>query len=509
MMVESKEDDWLKDIEKETGGGTLLKHLVVQAGPAKVQKLTMYSIPVAGAIGLMAGIPRGAVVSLLGAGLGSALGTVMRTRLLEECKTGAPLSLAKLIVERGVLKMTDSEVQTVLDPYSLTDNEKMGVARSLYSRYLLSMCFHIEMKASELRELQSLCEVLGLEGPSLGEAHYDACSRLYKDKILFAPQDELIDDSNINRRCISKFLFLTWRTLNIQDTEEAAMYEMARIRKLLDIPEDEQAYRINEVSRPLYEKAVATALSKLGSVSATALKKAAETLGLPDANAQAVHFNIIYQEVSRVVKGMDSSGDGHHGRRNQLLRISPESKERLKQLAQLFSIPFSQVESALQKYTVPVFEEKMKEELGVLIDVIERGRDVAKAAVHFQQVMAAMSVNLGLPGGRTEAELEQMFTERSMELFMFAFQMSKVGAVDQMIQATHKALKFVSSLLPVIEDQIGVKKGEGFQILGKEGDSILKGSGATRAERVKMLEQYTKGIDDEARPNELVSAFYF
>ncbi len=505
MLVESKENDWFKDIEKEAREGTPLKHLVVQAGPEKVQKLTMYSIPAAGVIGLMAGTPGGAVVSLLGAGLGSALGAVMRTRLLKECKAGAFLSVAKPLKESGAMKMTASEVTTALAPYGLTDNERMGVVRSLYCRYLLSMCSQGEMKASELKELQSLCEALDLEGLSLGEAHYDACSRLYNEKMLLMPPDELKDDdTNSNRRRVSKFLFLTWRTLNIQDTEEAAMYEMARIRKMLDISEDEQAYRINELSRPLYEKAVATALSKLGSVPGTALKKAADTLGLPEANAQAVHYNIIYQEIARVIKGGDS-GD-HHGRRSsQLLRISPDSKERLKQLAQLFSIPFSHIESALQKYTVPMFEKKIEEELGALIRVIERGGDAAKAAIHFQQVMAATSVNLGLPGGRTEAELEQMFKEYSMELFMFALQMSKVGAVEQMMQATHKALKFVSSLLPVIEDQIGVKKGEGLHILRKKGDSILVGSGVTRAEQVKMFELFTKGIDDGAVPNEVVS----
>ncbi len=506
MMVESKEGDWFKDIEKEAREGIPLKHLILQAGPEKVQKLAVYSIPAAGVIGMMAGMPGGPVVSCLGAGLGSALGAVMRTRLLEECKAGASLSLAKLLEEHGPMKMTASEASTVLAPYRLTDNERMDVVRSLYSRYLFSMCSRVEMKPSELKELQSLCEVLDLEGPLLGEAHYDVCSRLYKTKILFASPDELNGDSNINRRCVSKFLFVTWRTLNIQDTEEAAIYEMSRIRKILDITEDEQAYRVNEVARPLYEKAVATALSKLGSVPAASLKKAADTLGLPEANAQAVHFNIIYQEIARVTKGGD--GGSQYGRRNQLLSISPDSKERLKQLAQLFSIPFSHIESMLQKYTVPVFEEKMEEELRTLIGVIENGGNAAKAAMHFQQVMAAMSVNLGLPGGRTEAELEQMFKENSMELFMLAFQMSKVGAVDQMMQATHKVLKFVSSLLPVIEDQIGVKKGEGLQILVKKGDSILEGSGATRAERVKMLELFTKGIEHGVMSNELVSFRY-
>ncbi len=510
MLVESKENGWFKDIEKEAREGTPLKHLVVQAGPEKVQKLTMYSIPAAGVIGLMAGTPGGAAVSLLGAGLGSALGAVMRTRLLEQCKAGAFLSLAKLLEENGAMKMTASEVATVLTPYGLTDNERMGVIRSLYSRYLLSMCSQGEMKASELKELQSLCEALDLEGSSLGEAHYDTCSRLYKEKILFKSpnEDERKDDvTNANRMCVSKFLFLTWRTLNIQDTEEAAIYEMARIRKILDIEEDEQAYRINELSIPLYEKAVATALSRLGSVPGTALKKAADTLGLPEANAQAVHYNIIYQEIIRVIKGGGSVD--HHGRRSgqPLLCISSDSKERLEQLSELFSIPFSHIESALQKYTVPMFEEKMEEELGALIRVIERGGDAAKAAIHFQQVMASMSVNLGLPGGRTEAELEQMFKEHSMELFMLALQMSKVSAVEQMMKATRKALKFVTSLLPVIEDQIGVKKGEGLQILKKTGDSILEGSGATRAEQVKLFELFSKGLDDGAMHNEVVSVF--
>ncbi len=507
LMVESKEDGWFQDIEKEAREGTPLKHLVLQAGPEKVQKLTVYLIPLAGVIGMVAGMPGGAVVSCLGAGLGSALGAVMRTQLLEECKAGASLSLAKLLEEHGPMQMTASEVSTVLAPYRLTDSERMGVVCSLYSRYLFSMCSQVETKPSELKELQSLCEILDLEGLLLGEAHYDACSRLFKNKILFASPDELNGGSDINRRCISKFLFLTQRTLTIQDTEEAAIYEMSRMRKILDITEDEQAYRVNEVSRPLYEKAVATALSKLGLVPAASLKKAADTLGLPEANAQAVHFNIIYQEIARVTKGSD--GGNHLGQRNQPLSISPDSKERLKQLAQLFSIPFSHIESALQKYTVPVFEEKMEEELRTLMGVIENGGNAVKAAMHFQQVMAAMSVNLNLPGGRAEAELEQMFKENSIKLFMLAFQMSKVGAVDQMMQATHKALKFVSSLLPVIEDQIGVKKGEGLQILVKKGDSILKGSGTTRAERVKMFELFTKGIEEHGvMPNELVRFSY-
>ncbi|CAM9589811.1 unnamed protein product, partial [Phaeothamnion confervicola] len=191
------------------------------------------------------------------------------------------------------------------------------VCVQLYKRYLLSMCQSSATKTSEIKELSELRDSLGLDGEMLGNAHYDACMAVYKQRVLFTPSEELADEFGPDRRALDKFIFLSDRMFAVCDTEvsqEAYAYEMGRIRKVLDLTPAELKSRCTAIAKPFYHKALQSVVQRLDSVRPEALERARTTLGINDLLAMTMACETYTGEARRILgvaePAIVASGEG-------------------------------------------------------------------------------------------------------------------------------------------------------------------------------------------------------
>ena len=134
----------------------------------------------------------------------------------------------------------------------------------VYKRYILGMVkYQVTPKTSELKELDQLKTVLGMDELAVGEALASAAAEWYRTTCLFTPAEDLEDPEHPDRMAMDKLLFLAERALS-GETEQAFTYEMTSVAKALDLTLQEAVERVAEVVEPFYLRALKSTRSKLG-----------------------------------------------------------------------------------------------------------------------------------------------------------------------------------------------------------------------------------------------------
>jgi hypothetical protein len=454
MLVEPKGSDAFKELESEAEGSPLAK-----LDPKTSRILTTGVVPVAATIGWLAAGFGGTIGRSVGAVATGALGAAARKRLAEEGKLGAPAAVARLLQSKGFDKTDPSDVLEVGQEYGLGEEEVEELGIDIYARYLTAACAQGEIKASELKELKALSMALGLGGEALGDAHYEACSKLYKTKMLFTPSEELADEWNPNRRSIDKFLFVSERMFSSRDTEEACVYEMGRLRKMLDLEPSDVEVRCAAVARPLYEKALGAAVTKLGSVKPEALARAASTVGLPDALRDEIHLAAFRNEVKLQLQLQKApEGEG-----KSAATLAEGAKDRLEALGELLTIPKQKQAYELQEITLPLYAAAVERAFNSVVG--KPLKEMQSAIVMEQGKLAKVQLDLAIAAEASSQEVVRIVKKKSAELMKRSAQLTRIGTAEQAAAAAGAVVEFVLASAGVVEDMVGLGRGDGVSFL--------------------------------------------
>lgn len=240
-------------------------------------------------------------------------GGVSKDYVDEDVRRSAPLAIAKRLLELGVTDANISDgIATLQDDYGVNDEDFAEMCTTVYAVYLTGMAKCPLTKTAELKEVSALKEALNLDNIQVGQAHADAATTFYRDVTRFTDADDLLDEDHPDRVSLDKLLFLTERALKQGgETFEAFTFEFSRVARALGgLTIEEGLERVKDVSRPFYERALASTRSKLttGAVSSDMLSRARATLGIDDDEAMDMHMESFGKEV-RVQLGLPEEED--------------------------------------------------------------------------------------------------------------------------------------------------------------------------------------------------------
>jgi hypothetical protein len=206
---------------------------------------------------------------------------------------------------------TARKIKDVQEQYGILDEDFAGMCTDVYKRYVLGMVkYNVSPKTSELKELDQLKTVLGMDNLQVGEALQRVAEDWYRATSLFTPEEDLDDPDHPDRMAMDKLLFLSERALS-EETEQAFVFEMTRVAKALGLTLTEALERVAETVEPFYQRALKSTRSKLGTaqVSSAMLERARKTLGVDEVTAKDMHVATYNEEVKELLGKLEESDD--------------------------------------------------------------------------------------------------------------------------------------------------------------------------------------------------------
>jgi hypothetical protein len=263
------------------------------------------SIPLSAALGFGLVPSRRLAVHLVGAGATGVLGAVGKSKIDSITETAAKPAIAQVLLDNGLedMESTAQKVKDVQNVYGILDEDFAILCTEIYERYLLGMVkYQVTAKTSELKELDQLKTILGMDNMAVGEGLASAAAEWYRTTCLFTPAEDLEDPDHPDRMAMDKLLFLSERALS-GETEQAFTFEMTRVAKALNLTLEEAVARVAEVVEPFYQRALKSTRSKLGTaqVSSAMLERARKTLGVDSFTAKDMHVAAFNEEIKELI----------------------------------------------------------------------------------------------------------------------------------------------------------------------------------------------------------------
>lgn len=211
--------------------------------------------------------------------------------------TGTVLDRAKKEAARlAVLRLLSEHIQSDLPVHSLRsliedERKRFGLAGekpaaeafednalgAMYEQVLNCLLEGPENDSTDLPLLKRLKAALDLDSIVVGEAHNRAARSL-------TMKGEKLEGEAM-KRATDKLLFLSQRAFADEEVEEAEVFEMARVRKVLGITAVEARQRINAVSTALYQQNLSAVVDKVDGQTREALAGASAAFGLEEEEA--------------------------------------------------------------------------------------------------------------------------------------------------------------------------------------------------------------------------------
>jgi hypothetical protein len=307
----------------ETSGGMEELQEMTEQGPAvekqvrkspSLWKMAGYaSIPLSAALGFGLVPSNRLAVHLVGAVGTGVVGAVGKSKIDSITEMAAPAAIAQVIVDNGLENTADTarKVKDVQQMYGVLDEDFAIMCTDIYQRYVLGMVkYNVSPKTSELKELDQLKTVLGMDNLAVGEAIAGAAQEWYRTTCLFTPVEDLDDPEHPDRMAMDKLLFLSERALS-GETEQAFVFEMTRVAKKLDLTLTEALERVADTVEPFYQRALKSTRSKLGTaqVSSAMLERARKTLGVDEITAKDMHVAAYNEEVKELLGKLEETDE--------------------------------------------------------------------------------------------------------------------------------------------------------------------------------------------------------
>ena len=307
----------------ETSGGMEELQEMTEQGPAvekqvrkspSLWKMAGYaSIPLSAALGFGLVPSRRLVAHIAGAAASGVVGAVGKSKIDSITEMAAPAAIAQVILDNGLedTENTARLVKNVQEQYGILDEDFASMCINVYQRYILGMVkYNVTPKTSELKELEQLRRVLGMDNLAVGEGLAGASQEWYRTTCLFTPEEDLDDPQHPDRMAMDKLLFLSERALS-GETEQAFTFEMTRIAKALNLTLTEALERVADTVEPFYQRALKSTRSKLGTsqVSSGMLERARKTLGVDEITAKDMHVAAYNEEVKELLGKMEETDE--------------------------------------------------------------------------------------------------------------------------------------------------------------------------------------------------------
>lgn len=285
----------------------------VQKSPSLWKMAGYASIPLSAALGFGLVPSRRLAAHLVGAVGSGVVGAVGKSKIDSITETAAPAAIAQVILDNGLQDTADTarKVKDVQEQYGILDEDFASMCTDVYQRYVLGMVkYNVSPKTSELKELDQLKTVLGMDNLAVGEAITGAANEWYRATCLFTPVEDLDDPEHPDRMAMDKLLFLSERALS-EETEQAFTFEMTRVAKALGLELTEAVERVSDTVEPFYQRALKSTRSKLGTaqVSSAMLERARKTLGVDEITAKDMHVAAYNEEVKELLGKLEETDE--------------------------------------------------------------------------------------------------------------------------------------------------------------------------------------------------------
>eukprot|EP00181_Compsopogon_caeruleus_P002642 CAMPEP_0184679946 /NCGR_PEP_ID=MMETSP0312-20130426/2818_1 /TAXON_ID=31354 /ORGANISM="Compsopogon coeruleus, Strain SAG 36.94" /LENGTH=1061 /DNA_ID=CAMNT_0027129735 /DNA_START=149 /DNA_END=3334 /DNA_ORIENTATION=- len=280
----------------------------------------------------MAGDSPPAAVSGAGAVAGAGLGAAVSFQLAKRGKKAARRRLAQIVRDAaGSWTSAAKDIAQLQTEFSLSNEEFRVTLADIYTTFLSEMVKDRqgEVAFRDFKDLIVLKRALNLRGDEIGDAHTAVAKAFYAENRILLELNEQSTEIQMVQKQLDKFLFLSGRVFDDNETEEARVYEMSRISRIFSLPQEEIESHISKISLPFYRDVVARAVVD-GSITKTDLLAAEDALGVFELSAKAVKEEAYNRRLSGLVtekKKFDAIDLQSLARLRDLLGISEKDSD--------------------------------------------------------------------------------------------------------------------------------------------------------------------------------------
>jgi len=362
----------------------------------------------------------------LAGALGCLLGTAAGAFLDRAKKDAARVFVLRLLVNNLQTATPIQEFRSLID----VARRRFGVAvgrpgaeafedtalGGIYEELLAAMLEGPEHDSKDLPTLRRLKAALELDGIVVGVAHKRAAQSLV------AKGERL--EGEAMRRATDKLLFLSERAFADDEPEEAEIYEMNRLRKVLRISDREAKQRIGAVSRALYQQNLSAVVDQVDGHTGEALAGASAAFGLPGDEAARMNAETYRKIAADQLKGG---------------RLAAEGKTTLGRARGVLQLGDRVATAAFEAVAAPMLRKDVDE-------VAERLREEADApAERIQEAVAAVRTRhqeLGLSHTSMISVTAEGFIATLRSLYDRACKDARINGDDAALTAMDKMLAF-------------------------------------------------------------------
>lgn len=334
------------------------------------------------------------VARCLAASLGCLLGTAVGTYLENAKRDAAYSSVLHLLAEGFAVETEGEDLRQLV----ATTRRRFGVPRgshrgegfedaelgSVYEQVLKQLLQGQEHDAGDLPALLRLKAALDLDGIVVGLAHKRAAQVL---------------EGEAMPGVVDKLLFLSERAFADEEPEEARVYEMSRVRKLLKISEKEAHERISAVSKALYRQNLSAVVDQVDAHTGEALAGASAAFGLGGEEVARMNAETYRQIAMNLTSGgrLTDQGKKTLVRAQLVLQLGDRAA----------ASAFADVASPLLRTTVDRVSERLRDEASVAPEQLKQ----------LALDLAGRRDELGLPAETAEGVVREGFLAMLRSLY--------------------------------------------------------------------------------------------
>lgn len=342
-------------------------------------------------------------------------------------RKAAKRKLAKLLAQLG----TDGELKQAVTAMSkgIGKEEFVEIKSELYELYLLTMVQTGSVTAGDVSQLVRLKVALGLKGDVIGEAHYEACRSFYRSNVVFL---DAVDDDEGRAKAqkrLDKLVFLSDRLYSDKETEEAYLYEKARLSKFFSMDDNEYEKRVARVALPFYKEVISKACTD-SSVSKEDIQAVQEAFGVKDIAAERVRTDAYADRVDTLV--------------SQKGKLDEEDNEDLSRLREIMGIEDDRASSTLRTLAEPVY----RMEVGNALDAIADGEEPLES---IYGKLEQRQRELSYPDEAAVPAMAKEVTERASSMIRLASKYLRVQNVNGCISEIRGLLKYINAIISLVK----------------------------------------------------------
>lgn len=335
-------------------------------------------------------------------------------------------ALAQAVAMQGDVR---SAVDAIPPSFGVPDESFGEMKQTMYQTYLETMFEKPDVQFSEVAELTRLKYALGLDGPAVGDAHYEAARAFYRNNVVFLGADDSEPEGEVSQAKLDKVVFLSDRMYADKDTEEAYAYEKSRIIRFFRFSAEEYDQRFSRIALPFYRDVV-TRATEDSSVSKEDLQAAQAALGVRDRDAGVVRSDSYSSTVEKLV--------------HQKGKLDTADNEMLSHLRGVLSIEEERATSTLKELAEPVYRLAINDAL----DSIGEGGE-SYASVYGK--LALRQSELGLPADAARGTLTKEISVRSKEVVKKASKYLRVQNMNGCVTVVKELLDFADKVVNLVQ----------------------------------------------------------